>query len=66
MTGDNDNNLAADILVGAEAISEFSGFKQRTVYTLCAKGAFPHFRAGDLLCSRRSTILKWVADQEAA
>lgn len=66
MTPDNDNSLSADLLVGAKAIAAFSGFPDRTIYHLCAKNRFPHFRAGDLLCSRKSTILAWIAKQEAA
>lgn len=61
----NEQTLAEDILIGAEAISKFVGFPARTIYHLCSKGAFPHFRAGDLLCARKSTILKWVEAQEA-
>ncbi|QNQ40059.1 DNA-binding protein [Brucella intermedia] len=64
MHASNDNSLASDLLVGAKAISEFSGFPARTIYHLCDKGVFPHFRAGDLLCARKSTILRWVSDQE--
>ncbi|WP_075656839.1 hypothetical protein [Pseudochrobactrum sp. B5] len=58
-------NLSDDILIGAKSISKFSGFPERTIYHLCAKGSFPHFKAGDLLCARKSTIINWIAQQEA-
>lgn len=65
MTPDNDN-LAADILRGADAIAAFLGFPRRAVYHAAAKGHLPTFRLGETVCSRKSTLLAWIASQEAA
>ena len=46
MTPDNDN-LATDLLRGAEAIARFLGFPRRAVYHAVAKGHIPHFKIGE-------------------
>ena len=63
----NDNlSPAADLLIGAAAVAHFLGFKRRTIYHLAATGGIPTFRAGDIVCGRRSTLIAWMAGQEAA
>lgn len=64
MNHDNDNNLAADILRGADAIAAFMGFPRRAIYHLVAKGAMPHFKLGDIICARKSTLTNWISEQE--
>lgn len=63
MTPDNDN-LATDLLRGAEAIARFLGFPRRAVYHAVAKGHLPHFKIGETICARRSTLTAWIAEQE--
>lgn len=65
MTSDNDN-LAADILRGAEAISAFIGLPRRAVYHAVSKGHLPHFKIGEMICARRSTLVAWISEQEKA
>lgn len=65
MTSDNDN-LAADILRGAEAISAFIGLPRRSVYHAVSKGHLPHFKIGEMICARRSTLVAWISEQEKA
>lgn len=60
-----DGNLAADILRGADAIAAHLGFPRRAIYHLVAKGRLPHFRLGDTVCARRSTLARWIEQQEA-
>jgi predicted DNA-binding transcriptional regulator AlpA len=56
-----------DILHGAEAIRAFLGFPKRSqVYHHVRKGSLPHFRIGEQLCARKSTLLRWIEDQEQA
>lgn len=60
--------LAGDMLRGADAIAEFllgDPKKRRQVYHLAEKGNLPVFRLGQTLCARRSTLLAWIAEQEA-
>jgi hypothetical protein len=63
--------LADDLLEGAEAISLFMGLPIRTVYRLSTEVAAefrpPFFKMGNnTLCARKSSILAWVAEREAA
>lgn len=60
------DNLAADILEGAAAIAEWTGFKRRAVYHAVSNGHMPHFRMGETVCARKSTLLAWIAKQEEA
>lgn len=65
MTPDNDN-LANDILRGADAIAAFLGFPRRAIYHLVSKGALPSFRLGETVCARKSTLTAWISEQERA
>ncbi|KQR77599.1 helix-turn-helix transcriptional regulator [Rhizobium sp. Leaf341] len=65
MNADNDN-LATDLLRGADAIAAYLGFPRRAVYHLVAKGEMPSFRIGETICARRSTLLAWISEQERA
>lgn len=60
------DNLSADLLVGADAIAGFTGMKPRTIYHLAAKRSLPTFKMGDLVCARKSKILEFIEAQEAA
>jgi hypothetical protein len=67
MPADNDNlNLAADILRGADAIATYLGFPRRSIYHAASRGNIPTFRIGDILCARKSTLAAWIAEQEGA
>ncbi len=57
-------NLKDDMLVGAEAMSDFIGISRRQVYAWVLSGNLPTFRVGNLICARRSTLLKWISTQE--
>lgn len=65
MTADNDN-LAADILRGADAIARFLGLPRRSIYHAAAKGTLPVFRMGETVMARKTTLLAWISDQELA
>jgi hypothetical protein len=59
--------LAGDILYSAEQIAEFIyGDKKlrRKVYNLIETGRLPHFRLGASICSRKSSLLIWITEQE--
>lgn len=61
------NNMSDDLLEGAEAIAAYlfgDKKKRRTVYNLVEKSALPTFRLGAILCARKSTLSKFIADQE--
>jgi len=64
MQSSNDN-LAADLLRGADAIASFLGFPRRSIYHSIAKNHLPHFRIGETVCARKSTLTAWIAEQEA-
>lgn len=65
MIHDNDNTLAADLLRGADAIAEYVGFPRRAVYHAVAKNHLPHFRIGETVCARKSTLTAWISEQES-
>lgn len=59
-------SLADDLLKGAEAIAGYLGVPRRTIYHAVSKRLIPHFRIGETVCARKSTLLHWMAAQEAA
>jgi hypothetical protein len=61
--------LADDLLRGAEEIALFmfgDRKHRRKVYHLAgdAKVRLPHFKLGSIICARRTTLLRWIAEQE--
>jgi hypothetical protein len=65
--------LANDLLRGAAEIAEFifgNPRHRRAVYHLAVEvkpeSRMPIFRLGSVLCARRSTLLRWIAEQEAS
>ncbi|MCM5691443.1 excisionase family DNA-binding protein [Sinorhizobium meliloti] len=60
------DNLAADMLRGADAIATYMGLPRRSVYHAISRGHLPHFRIGETVCARKSTLLRWLGEQEAA
>ncbi|WP_211103014.1 hypothetical protein [Azospirillum sp. B21] len=60
--------IGNDVLPGAEKIAEFvygTAEDRRKVYHLAQTSKIPVFRMGALVCARKSTLLRWIADQEA-
>jgi hypothetical protein len=62
-------SLADDLLRGAEEIACFiyrspDESNRRRIYYASDKHGLPTFRLGGVMCARKSTILKWIADQE--
>lgn len=53
------------ILYGTKAIGEFLGIGRRQAQHLVEAGRLPHFRVGKIVSARRSTLLAWIAEQEA-
>ena len=64
-SNDNDNQ-AGDLLIGAKAIGEALGITRRQVFHLIEKSLLPTFRLGASVAARRSTLMKWLTEQEAA
>jgi hypothetical protein len=62
----NPNELADDILRGADAIAEFiygEGASRRKVYgRVLAATCIP---VGSMLCARKSVLLGWISGQES-
>jgi hypothetical protein len=60
-------NVGDDLLEGAEAIGAFlfgPGAKARRAFYLIEKSMIPHFRIGKRIMARKSTLLKWLEEQE--
>lgn len=60
------DNMSRDIMVGADVIAEFLGMRRRQVYRAAEYGYLPVFRVGALICARRTTLTKWIEQQEGA
>lgn len=67
------NELADDILEGADAIAEFlfgtnddrrKKNGRRKVYYLAECSKLPIFRLGSVLCARKSVLLNFIVGQE--
>ncbi len=55
-----------DLLVGADEIGRFLGGNARRGYYLLQTGQIPCFKIGRMWHARRSTLLKFMGDQERA
>lgn len=65
---DQSQELADDILRGADEIAEFIFGKKggrRKIYYLAETSHLPVFRLGAVLCARKSVLLRWIAGQES-
>ena len=67
----SERDLRDDLLEGADEISKFmfgDRSKRRRVYHLASgtKNPIPTFKMGSVICARRSTLLRWIAEQEKA
>jgi hypothetical protein len=61
------DDRAGDVLEGAAEIAAFvfgTAAKRRRVYDLCERGVIPHFKMGRALCSRRSSLTRWMIERE--
>ena len=66
--GEHDPTFAQDLLRGAEEIAQFlfdDANARRRVYHLVATSRLPHFKLGSMICARRSTLEKWIEEQES-
>lgn len=59
------DNLADDILKGADEIAAFLGEDKRAVFYQIAKGKLPHYRIGQSIRARKTVLMAWIAGQEA-
>lgn len=61
--------LSTDLLRGADEIAAFvfgDRGQRRKIYHLAEKQRLPLFRLGAVLCARKSTLTRWIEEQEAA
>lgn len=63
MTAANDNS-AGDLLMGANAIAAHLGITPRQTYRLVYDGLIPTFKLGGTVAARRSSLMRWLAEQE--
>lgn len=64
MEAANDNQ-PGDLLMGAGAIAKHLGINARQVYRLVYADDIPAFKLGGSLAARRSTLARWLDEQEA-
>jgi hypothetical protein len=65
LSDDTRENLASDILEGAESIAAFLGKDPRQVYHMASRGQLPTFKLGSVLHARRSTLRQFIEEREA-
>jgi len=53
-----------DLLLGADAIGRFLGITRRQTYRLVYDGIMPSFKLGGTVAARRSSLTKWLDEQE--
>jgi excisionase family DNA binding protein len=56
----------SDLIYGTPAIAAFLHLKDRQAYHLIDKGILPSFKLGNKRCARKSTLARWLEEQEAA
>jgi hypothetical protein len=65
MTDTNDDDeFPKDLLRGAAAIAEFLSLQRRSVFYYVEKGRLPVFRFKSQIWARKSTLRKWIEEQE--
>jgi len=64
MQAENDN-VADDLLKGADDIASFMGMDRRAIYYSISKGRLPTFRIGTNVFARKSTLRTWISEKEA-
>ncbi|RRD21603.1 DNA-binding protein [Brucellaceae bacterium VT-16-1752] len=57
---------AADLLYGVDPIAEFLGISTKQARHRIREGRIPIFRIGGTICSRKTTLTRWLADMEAS
>lgn len=60
------DNVPGDLLLGADAIAAFLGITRRQTYRLVYDSVIPSFKAGGTVAARKSSLTRWMAQQEAA
>ena len=55
----------SDLLNGYAAIGAFMRWPTQTAKNRSLAGIIPTFKIGGTICARRSTLLAWIAAQEA-
>ncbi len=58
------HEMSRDLMVGATTIANYLGVRKRQVYHAAEHGYLPLFRMGSLICGRRTTLARWVEEQE--
>lgn len=53
-----------DLLLGADAIARHLGITRRQAYRLAYDAIIPTFKVGGTVAARRSSLNKWLEEQE--
>ncbi len=61
----DDTVTNGDLLYGVPAIADFLGLRVRQARHQCETGRVPTFKLGQIICGRRSTLWRWLAEQES-
>ena len=61
-----ENDLADDLLEGADEIAAFMGWNRRRVFYVAERELMPIFRIGNRLAARKSALRRRIEDMEQA
>lgn len=64
MDAANDNQVAGDLLLGANAVAKFLGITARQTYRMIYDDMVPTFKIGGTVAARRSTLTNWMVEAE--
>jgi hypothetical protein len=56
--------LSDDLMIGVEAIAEFTGQPERRVFHMLASGQLPGFKLGSKWAARKSTLQQHIVERE--
>ena len=62
----SDPSEAADLLYGVPAIAEYLELRPRVIHHMIDRIGLPTFKLGGKVCARRSTLMTWLAERDAA
>lgn len=64
MSDTSDREFSDDLLRGAAEIGKFLSMNRRTVFYYVEHGRLPVFRFKSQIWARKSTLRKWIEEQE--
>lgn len=62
---EGEHKAPQDLLLGGDAIASYLGITRRQTYRLVYDNIIPSFKAGGTVAARKSSLDRWMDEQEA-